>query len=91
MMRCWAYVFISTRQPKKVLRQVREITGVIHADAIFGTPDVIAIVVGDDIAKMDAVIDQVAEIPDITQTDSKVARWIDEIEFPIPHLVKTKQ
>lgn len=83
VMKSWAYVFISTRQPKKVLRLVRQISGVIHADAIFGRPDVIAIVVGEDIASMDVVIDEIAEIPDIAQTNSKVARWIDGIEFPI--------
>jgi hypothetical protein len=82
-MKTWAYVFISTRQPKKVLRSVRQITGVVHADAIFGTPDVIAVVGGEDIASMDAVIDRIAEIPDITQTDSKVARWIDGVELPM--------
>ena len=80
-MRAWAYIFISTRQPKKVLRQVRPLAGVVHADAIFGSPDVIAIVAGEDIAEMDAVIDRIAEIPDVLQTDSKVARWIDGVEI----------
>ena len=83
-MKTWAYVFISTRQPKIVLRSVRQIDGVIHADALFGSPDLIAIVVGEDIARMDAVIDSIAAIPEILQTDSKVARWIDGIEFPFP-------
>jgi DNA-binding Lrp family transcriptional regulator len=82
-MRVWAYVFITTRQPKRVLRAVRQIRGVLHADAIFGTPDVIAIVSGADIAAMDAVIDDIAEIPDVAATDSKVARWIDNVEFPL--------
>lgn len=81
-MRVWCYVFITTRQPKRVLRAVRQIPGVIHADAIFGSPDVIAIVSGTDIAAMDAVIDQIAEVPDVVGTDSKVARWIDGVEFP---------
>jgi hypothetical protein len=27
----WGYVFISSRQPKKVVRAVRKIDGVIHA------------------------------------------------------------
>lgn len=31
---------------------------------------------------MDAVIDRIAEISDIVATDSKVARWIDGVEFP---------
>jgi DNA-binding Lrp family transcriptional regulator len=81
-LKTWAYVFISTRQPKIVLRSVRQIDGVIHADALFGSPDLIAIVAGEDIASMDAVIDNIAAIPEILQTDSKVARWIDGIEFP---------
>jgi len=38
-MAIWPYVFISSRQPTKVLRAVRTIDGVIHADALFGTPD----------------------------------------------------
>ncbi len=82
-MKTWAYVFISTRQPKKVLRQVRTIPGVVHADAIFGSPDVIAIVRGKDIADMDAVIDRLAEIEDIIQTDTKVARWIDGVDLAL--------
>jgi DNA-binding Lrp family transcriptional regulator len=82
-MRVWSYVFITTRQPKRVLRAVRQIPGVVHADAIFGAPDVIAIVVGADIAAMDGVIDQIAEVPDVAATDSKVARWIDGVEFPV--------
>lgn len=82
-MKAWAYVFISTRQPKKVLRQVRTIPGVVHADAIFGSPDVIAIVRGKDIADMDAVIDRLAEIEDIIQTDTKVARWIDGVDLAL--------
>lgn len=81
-MNAWAYIFITSRQPKNVLRQIRKIEGVVHADALFGSPDIIAIVKGKDIADMDQVIDKIAEIPDIISTDSKVARWIDGIEFP---------
>jgi DNA-binding Lrp family transcriptional regulator len=77
----WAYVFITTRYPKRVLQIVRAIEGVAHADALFGSPDVIAIVSGSDIADMDAVIDRIAEVPDIAATDSKVARWLDGIHF----------
>ena len=50
--------------------------------AIFGSPDVIAIVAGRDIAEMDAVIDRIAEVRLIVATDSKVARWIDGVELP---------
>ncbi|HXF99623.1 MAG TPA: Lrp/AsnC ligand binding domain-containing protein [Bacteroidota bacterium] len=81
-MKTWAYVFITSRQPKKVLRDVRKISGVVHADALFGTPDVIAIVEGTDVADMDAVIDRIAEVPDVAATDSNVARWIDGVGPP---------
>ena len=81
-MNAWAYVFITSRQPKKALRQLRQIPGVIHADALFGSPDLIAIVQGTDIASMDAVIDSIAEVPDIVGTESKVARWIDGVGPP---------
>lgn len=76
-MKVWAYVFITTRQPRKVVQAIRRIPGVVKADALFGTPDAIAVVEGDDIASMDAVIDRIVEVPEVIGTDSKVARWID--------------
>ncbi len=65
-----------------VARLVRRIPGVVQADALFGNPDVIAVVAGADVADMDAVIDRIAEVRPITGTDSKVARWIDQVEPP---------
>jgi hypothetical protein len=59
------------------VQAVRQIPGVVKADALFGTPDAVAIVEGDDIAAMDAVIDRIVEVPGILGTDSKVARWIE--------------
>lgn len=76
-MKVWAYVFITTRQPRKVVQAIRKIPGVIRADALLGTPDAIAMVEGDDIASMDAVIDRIVEVPEVVATDSKVARWIE--------------
>jgi hypothetical protein len=55
------------------------------------SPDVIAIVTGRDIALMDAVIDRIAEVPDIAGTDSKVARWIDGLEFPAGPVAAAEQ
>jgi hypothetical protein len=81
-MNTWAYVFIYSRQPKKVINNVRKIPGVVHADALFGSPDIIAIVEGKDIISMDAVIDKIAEIPQILSTDIKVARWINYVSLP---------
>jgi Lrp/AsnC ligand binding domain len=82
IMNTWAYVFIYSRQPKKVINNVRKISGVVHADALFGSPDIIAIVEGKDIKSMDAVIDKIAEIPQIINTDTKVARWINDVSLP---------
>lgn len=76
-MKVWAYIFITTRHPRKVVRAVRNIPGVVKADALFGMPDAIAVVEGPDIASMDAVIDRIVEVPEVLGTDSKVARWID--------------
>ena len=73
----WAYVFITTRQPRKVVQAIRKIPGVVKADGLFGIPDAIALVEGSDMASMDAVIDKIAEVPDVVGTDSKVARWIN--------------
>lgn len=74
-----AYVFIDTRNPgpRRVVRQVRGLAGVVRADALLGTPDLVALVEGDDIAAMDAVIDSIAELDGVLDTDSKVVRWID--------------
>ncbi len=76
-MQVQAYIFITTKQPRKVVQTIRKIPGVVQADALFGTPDAIAIVEGHDIASMDAVIDKIVAVPEVTGTDSKVARWID--------------
>ncbi len=76
-MKVWAYIFITTNHPRKVVHSIRKIKGVLKADALFGTPDVIALVEGDNIPAMDAVIDKIVEIPDVTKTDSKVVRWIE--------------
>jgi hypothetical protein len=73
----WAYVFITTREPRKVVQSIRKIPGVAKADALFGTPDAIALVEGRDIETMDAVIDKIALVQHVLGTDSKVARWIE--------------
>jgi len=75
----WAYVFVDTVNPgpKRVVREIRKLPGVVRADALFGTPDVIAIVEGEDITEMDAVIDRIAELDGVVDTESKIARWID--------------
>ncbi|RPH37959.1 Lrp/AsnC family transcriptional regulator [bacterium] len=76
-MNIWAYVFITSNQPRKVVQAIRKISGVVKADALLGAPDAIAIVEGKDLRSMDAVIDRIVEVPGVMGTDSKVARWID--------------
>jgi DNA-binding Lrp family transcriptional regulator len=71
-------VFIDTENPgpRRVCQAIRRIPGVVRADALLGTPDVIAIVEGEDLGAMDAVIDRIVEVPGVIDTESKVARWI---------------
>jgi len=76
-MNIWTYVFITTRQPRRVVQVIRKIPGVLKADALLGTPDAVAIVEGSDLRTMDEVIDRIVEVPGVLGTDSKVARWID--------------
>jgi hypothetical protein len=76
-MKVWAYVFVTTRKPRAAVQAMRKLPGVAKADALFGAPDAIAIVEGDDIASMDSVIDAIVALSEVIATDSKVARWID--------------
>ncbi len=76
-MNVWAYVFITSKRPRKVVQAVRKIPGVLRADGLFGTPDAIAIVEGKNLGSMDEVIDRIVAVPGVTGTDSRVARWID--------------
>jgi hypothetical protein len=77
-MKIQAYVFVDTTNPgpKRVVKLLREISGVVRADALFGTPDIVALVEGDDVAAMDAVIDRIVEIDGVVDTESKVVRWV---------------
>ena len=79
MRKAEAYVFVDTENPgpKKVVREIRTLDGVVRADALLGTPDVVVIVEGNDIAEMDAVIDRIAELDGVLDTESKVVRWIE--------------
>jgi len=74
-----AHVFVDTESPGpwRVVREIRWLAGVVQADALFGTPDVVASVEGEDLAAMDAVTDRIIEIPGVLDTDSKVVRPID--------------
>lgn len=78
-MKVCAYVFVDTENPgpRRVVKEIRKLPGVVRADALLGTPDVIALVEGEDLAAIDAAIDRIVEIAGVLDTESKVARWID--------------
>jgi DNA-binding Lrp family transcriptional regulator len=75
-MKASAYVFITSQHAKRLVQELRELPGVVRADGLFGTPDVIAIVEGKDIGEVDAAIDRITQMPEVRTTESKVARWI---------------
>lgn len=67
----------TSKGPSKACQAIGRLPGVVRADALFGTLDVVAIVTGDDLASMDAVIDRIVELPEVVGSDSKVVRWIE--------------
>jgi len=73
-----AYVFITTTNPgpRRAVQAIRTLRGVVRADALFGTPDAIAIVEGEGLGSMDEVIDRIVDVPEVIATETKVARWI---------------
>jgi DNA-binding Lrp family transcriptional regulator len=73
-----AYVFVDTENPgpKRIVGEIRKIAGVVRADALFGVPDIIVLVEGEDIPAMDSVIDRIVEIPGVIDSESKVIRWV---------------
>jgi DNA-binding Lrp family transcriptional regulator len=77
-MKVQAYVFIDTVNPgpKRIVTEVRKLPGVVRADALFGTPDILALVEGNDVAEMDSVIDRIVELDGVIDTESKVVRWV---------------
>jgi len=74
-----AYVFVSTTNPgpRAACQAIRRLPGVVRADALFGSPAVIAIVRGKDLAEMDAPIDAIANLPMATDTETQVVRDIE--------------
>jgi DNA-binding Lrp family transcriptional regulator len=73
-----AYVFVDTVNPgpKHIVAEIRKLDGVVRADALFGAPDVLVLVEGEDVAAMDAVIDRIVEIEGVVDSESKVVRWV---------------
>jgi hypothetical protein len=77
-MKFQAYVFVDTKNPgpKHIVGNVRKIPGVVRAGALFRVPDIITLVEGEDIAKMDFVIGQIAALNGVLDTESKVVCWV---------------
>jgi hypothetical protein len=65
-----------TPGPRRTVAEIRKLPGAGKADALFGTPDIIAIVEGDDLRAMEGVNDRIVESPGVRDTDTPVARWI---------------
>ncbi len=78
MKRVQAYVFLDTVNPgpMRIVGEVRKIPGVVRADALFGVPDIVALVEGDDLAAMDDVINRIVELDGVVDSESKVIRWV---------------
>ncbi|HEU4958727.1 MAG TPA: Lrp/AsnC ligand binding domain-containing protein [Sphingomicrobium sp.] len=77
-MKVQAYVFLDTVNPgpMRIVREVRKIPGVVRADALFGVPDIVALVEGDDLGVMDEVINRIVELDGVVDSESKVIRWV---------------
>jgi DNA-binding Lrp family transcriptional regulator len=78
MRKVQAYVFLDTVNPgpMRIVAEVRKIPGVVRADALFGVPDIMALVEGDDLSAMDEVINRIVELNGVVDSESKVIRWV---------------
>jgi len=78
MKKIQAYVFVDTVNtgPMRIVVEVRKIPGVVRADALFGVPDIMALVEGDDLAQLDEVINKIVELDGVVDSESKVIRWV---------------
>jgi len=78
MRKVQAHVFLDTVNPgpMRIVAEVRKIAGVVRADALFGVPDILALVEGDDLTAMDEVINRIVELDGVVGSQSKVIRWV---------------
>lgn len=76
-----AYVFISTTNPgpRSGCQAIRNLDGVVRADAVFGGPPVVAIVEGSNLAALDLVVDAIVELPMVSDTDTHINREIANV------------
>jgi len=74
-----AYLFITTTNPgpRAACQAIRQLAGVVRADALFGGPPVIALIEGADLLALDLIIDQIVDLPVVTDTESHVVRPIE--------------
>jgi hypothetical protein len=76
MMSISAYTFITTNHPRRTVRAIRKIRGVVRADVLSGMPDAIVVMEGDDMAAVDGIIERIYGVTDVIGTDSRVAHWV---------------
>ena len=72
-----------------LLPLIRRTRGVLYADALFGSPDIIAIVVGDDIKTMDEVIDRIASCPMLPRRSRRLRAGSMESARHVPTNLRT--
>ncbi len=73
-----AYVFVTTGSPgaKRVVVHVRRVPGVLRADALFGAPDIMALIEGESIEQLDHVIDGIGALDGVVESETKIIRWV---------------
>lgn len=74
-----AYVFVTTTNPgpRAACAAIRQLPGVVRADALFGGPSVVAIIGGADLAAVDDVVDAIVGLPTVTDTETHIVRPLD--------------
>lgn len=60
----------------RIVAEVRKDFGVVRADALFGVPDIMVLVEGDDLAAIDEVINNIVELDGVVDCECKVIRWV---------------
>jgi DNA-binding Lrp family transcriptional regulator len=55
---------------------VRRVPGVLRADALFGAPDIMALIEGESIEQLDHVIDGIGALDGVEESETKIIRWV---------------
>jgi DNA-binding Lrp family transcriptional regulator len=73
-MRAYVFVNVKAGKAKTVAGKISALKGVTHADACWGTPDIVAFVdVKNERALNDLVFNEISKLPDVEHTDTHIA------------------